>query len=213
MHIRPLVHTQVARHPLPDPIGQLYEYLVAGNGVFIRSAKPGLAVLFPVLPGTLPRLPALTPSLTWEHPRVPRGVLEAILAQARTARDKTGRPVELLCHLSLSHGAWALEMPEQTQSTCHVIPTDPANCPSYHRALIELHSHHDWPAFFSDTDTADEQGFRIYAVLGTIRSTPTLLTRIGVYGHYWTIPASLIFDLPPSIVCGHVTTGEVTDRC
>jgi hypothetical protein len=34
-------------------------------------------------------------------------------------------------------------------------------------------------AFFSGTDDADEQGFRLYGVLGSIFERPTFMLRVG----------------------------------
>jgi hypothetical protein len=54
--------------------------------------------------------------------------------------------------------------------------------------------------FFSRTDDRDETGFRIYAVIGDINFhsnvPPSIRVRVGVYGHFWPIPAASIFNLP-----------------
>ena len=50
-------------------------------------------------------------------------------------------------------------------------------------------------AFFSSTDDADEQGFRLYVVIGNVDTDrPTLAARVGVYGHHMIIDPSVIFD-------------------
>jgi hypothetical protein len=71
------------------------------------------------------------------------------------------------------------------------------------RALIDLHSHALMDPFFSRTDNKDEQGFRIFAVIGKVNEKPLILVRVGVYGNYWNIPADLVFELP----------GEIRDAC
>jgi hypothetical protein len=53
--------------------------------------------------------------------------------------------------------------------------------------------------FFSPTDNKDEQGFRIFAVIGKVNEEPLILVRVGVYGNYWNIPADMVFDLPEEI--------------
>jgi hypothetical protein len=40
------------------------------------------------------------------------------------------------------------------------------------KSFIEVHSHHH-ESFFQQTDDKDEQGFRLYGVLGTIFNRPT----------------------------------------
>jgi len=69
-----------------------------------------------------------------------------------------------------------------------------------HQTLVEAHSHHAMDAYFSATDDADEQGFRLYVVLGRIFTQPCVRVRVGVYGYFFAIPATLLFELPPSIV-------------
>jgi PRTRC genetic system protein A len=73
----------------------------------------------------------------------------------------------------------------------------------YANTLLELHSHHQMAAFFSATDTADEQGFRLYGVVGRLDSdsqhTPEIRMRMGIYGQFWDIPASIVLSLPSCI--------------
>ncbi len=67
-------------------------------------------------------------------------------------------------------------------------------------ALVDLHSHGRLPPFFSRIDNKDEQGFRIYAVIGEIDKSPSIRVRVGVYGNYFDIPAPTVFELPGGIV-------------
>ena len=69
--------------------------------------------------------------------------------------------------------------------------------------LIEVHSHHGMDAFWSRLDDADEVGLALYAVLGRIFDAPQLRVRLGVYGEWWPIPATWVFDLPPEIADGY----------
>lgn len=63
------------------------------------------------------------------------------------------------------------------------------------RTVVDLHSHNSMPAFFSGTDNADEQGFRLYCVIGRIDTdAPEIACRAGVYGHHWPVPALAIFE-------------------
>ena len=63
--------------------------------------------------------------------------------------------------------------------------------------VAEFHSHGTSPAFFSATDDADEQGFRIYGVVGRLDTTePELSLRVGVYGHFAPTEWWQVFDAP-----------------
>jgi hypothetical protein len=49
------------------------------------------------------------------------------------------------------------------------------------------------PAFFSRTDDADEQGARIYAVMGRLDTAPEIRLRLGVYGYWHPLPLTAVF--------------------
>ena len=63
--------------------------------------------------------------------------------------------------------------------------------------VAEFHSHGGHSAFFSAIDDRDEQGFRIYGVVGRLDSpTPELTLRVGIYGHFAPLDWSQVFDGP-----------------
>lgn len=177
----------------------LYEYVVAGNGLFVRAKRPELEALIPVKTFHIAGLEPVTPYVAvWC--RVPRRLIsQAVLWSVEAL------PNEALFWFGLDVGTdqWTIHRPRQTRSRTSVQPVDP-----YDRfgsmALIDLHSHNTMPPFFSRTDNKDETGFRIYAVIGSInpRSNipPRIKVRVGIYGHMWDVPASMIFDLPSSLV-------------
>jgi len=73
---------------------------------------------------------------------------------------------------------------------------------SYANTLIEVHSHQRMAAFFSSTDSADEQGFRLYAVLGRLDRDgyeAEIRLRVGVYGHFYELPATGILSLSEGV--------------
>ena len=63
--------------------------------------------------------------------------------------------------------------------------------------VAEFHSHGGSRAFFSATDDRDEQGFRIYGVVGRLDALqPELSLRVGVYGHFAPLDWPQVFDGP-----------------
>ena len=63
--------------------------------------------------------------------------------------------------------------------------------------VAEFHSHGSSRAFFSKTDDADEQGFRIYGVVGRLDDPESELSlRVGVYGHFAPADWPQVFDGP-----------------
>ncbi|MEA3349619.1 MAG: hypothetical protein U9Q82_03250 [Chloroflexota bacterium] len=192
----------------PAPRGLLYEYLLAGNGLFLRAERPDLSVLMPLATAHVRGLPPLTPFV-----EVPRKVSAAhlclVLEMAiEKAKRSSGFLYESLFYLyynssnSLDNG-WDMSFPAQHATRNSVRPAFDGPDSTYAKALIDLHSHHEMQAVFSIDDDAEEVGFRIYAVLGTIFKSPTIRVRVGVYGHWWEIPAEEVFNLPEEIQDAH----------
>jgi PRTRC genetic system protein A len=191
----------IAREAVLPPIqATMREYVFAGNGVFVRARRPGLEVVIPTQ-FPIPLLPRIEPYVRLDYPRVPAGMVEAILARALEAMDEQQQLIEMLFYLSWNDAeGWQLEIPAQVQKRAQVAPLNHGPNSPYTRALIEVHSHHEWPAFFSkEWDDRDEQGFRVYVVIGNILERPELRTRVGLYGEVFEIPSVWIFEMPSRI--------------
>ena len=165
------------------PIQSAYEYVLAGNGLFIRAEDSRMAALIPVAPA---RLPGLAPVIWYANlrtPRIPSGWLRSVLASARRHL-----PNERAFQFLWDDG-WRCEAPFQDADPGSVTYQD---CPG---AVVDLHSHGALSAFFSSTDDADEQGLRYYVVIGRVDTdTPEITARVGVYGVTHRIKADAIFD-------------------
>jgi hypothetical protein len=48
-------------------------------------------------------------------------------------------------------------------------------------------------AFFSQTDDADEQAAKLYAVIGKLDTAPEIRLRVGVYGYWMALPITAVF--------------------
>ena len=181
----------------------LYAYIMAGNGVFLHAKRENLEVLIPVSTATIAGLPPLEPFVNMPH--VPAVLLYHILQAS-----KENLPNEILFWFNFDHDqqVWNLDVPLQFCRPASVFPMDTAD-PLGTRALIDLHSHAAMDPFFSPTDNKDEQGFRIFAVIGKVNEEPLILVRVGVYGNHWNIPADMVFDLPEDIRDAYYGKGEV----
>ena len=182
---------------LPSIPDCLYAYIMAGNGIFLYAKRNDLEVLIPISGATIAGLPPLEPFVN--IPRVP-----AILMHHVLKASKENLPNEILFWFNLDQdqAAWSVDAPLQTCTPASAVPED-RNDPLGIKALIDLHSHARLDPFFSRIDNRDEQGFRIFAVIGKVNEQPEIRVRVGVYGNYWNIPASMIFELP----------GEIRDAC
>jgi len=178
--------------PLPEITDCLYAYIMAGNGVFLKATREGLDVLIPVSNSKIAGLPTLTPYVSL-FSGVPKNLLLTSLELSRR-----NFPNEMLFWFNLND-RWSMDVPQQRTRPASVVPCDNLDARGT-SALIDLHSHGALSPFFSPIDDKDEQGFRIYAVIGEVDRVPKLCVRVGVYGHYFDIPASTVFELPDDIV-------------
>lgn len=180
---------------LPACPNCLYAYITAGNGIFVSARRPGLEALIPVTACRIAGLPDLAPRVD-----LPQRVPAPLLAHALRFSQQVF-PDEALFWFNWI-GAWYLHIPDQRVTHTSVMPCDQQNHAGT-RALVDLHSHARFAPFFSPADDRDETGFRIYAVIGNLDKTPTISVRVGVYSHYFSIPASTVFELPAGMVDIH----------
>jgi PRTRC genetic system protein A len=183
-----IVNTDGALPEIPDC---LYAYIMASNGVFVYAKRPGLEVLIPVSIFKVVGLSELTPQVNIPQ-RVPAFVMADVLHVAQQVF-----PSEALFWFNWVD-EWSIHIPAQQTAASSVVPCD-RHDEAGTSALIDLHSHARFSPFFSPTDNEDETGFRIYAVIGNVDKTPTMSVRVGVYSHYFNIPASTVFELPDGI--------------
>ncbi len=87
--------------------------------------------------------------------------------------------------------AYRVVVPEQVGTAASLTYHPPAG------VVAEFHSHGTGRAFFSGTDDKDEQGLRIYGVVGRLDTPlPELSLRVGVYGHFAPVEWSKVFGGP-----------------
>jgi PRTRC genetic system protein A len=172
--------------PIAD--GVLYEYVAAGNGLFVRAQRPGLAAMVRIGNIGMRGLADVQPYCMVER-RVPMRLFSWMLTRAYQVGHN-----EILFYLTGAR-PWTVNVPMQKVSSAGVIPL------SYDAGadtLIELHSHNFMDAFFSATDTEDEKsGFRVYSVIGRLNSPhPQIITRVGIYGHFGAVPSMNVYEMP-----------------
>jgi PRTRC genetic system protein A len=178
---------------LPKVGPYLYEYVVAQNGIFVRAERKGLKAMMRVAsPDNWMKGLARIDPFVWMNSYVPmKGLARMFELAYRACMQEALFYLDSDCKLSI---------PEQTASAASVRPVDPYVGGA--DTLIEVHSHHAMRAYFSDTDDRDEKGgFRIYTVLGNLAGDkPEMLTRVGIYGHFWEIPSQWVYEMPGGIV-------------
>jgi PRTRC genetic system protein A len=167
--------------------GQLYAYVMDGAGLKkITQCRHFLAVV-PVARAIVPGLPVLGCGLTMKF-HLPESHLYAMLRDAKA--ESWDEPRETMYHIRVRDGMTRVTKPPQNGGAGHLAYAtgDPRDI------VVDLHSHHGMDAFFSSTDVRDEQGRRIYAVIGKIFTRPQIRVRVGVYGHYLPVRVTEVFD-------------------
>jgi len=170
----------------------LYEYVFARNGVFVRSEREGLHATIPVCDSqemTLNGLAELKPEIRISR-RVRLQITEYALSTCMYAM-----PNECLLWLGFSNNEYAVTIPDQVAGTMFVHPAHPYQSEGA-EALIDIHSHDCMIPIFSTTDDRDETGFRIFAVVGLLDTRPSILVRVGIFGHFQIVPAESVFEMP-----------------
>jgi len=182
-----LVEYLIARDGLPSRRGLAYDYVVAGDGLFVVAENRFFAVRVPVATATVRGLPPIYPSFSLWTDRLPMDLWEQIVATSRTWGE-AGHEVLL----AITHDATAgyrLVLPNQAVNSVAVIYQPVAG------AVLEIHSHHRFPARFSPIDDADEQRLCLYGVLGRLdRDRPEVALRVGAYGHFLSVPWETVFS-------------------
>ncbi|MGG6262940.1 hypothetical protein ACQ4M3_24305 [Leptolyngbya sp. AN03gr2] len=196
-----LVNYLLANSSQPVANKTLFNYIFGGNGVFLQAVKPGISLLLPISNCEIRGLPQLDPHFHWTYPKIPGSFVEAMLHQSQAIGTS-----EILFYLRYEDSQWILDCPDQETSSHHCRPLQDDSHSAYAHSLVNIHSHHIMQTRFSQDDNAEDQGFRIYGVLGNLADAATLLLRVGVYGYFWEIPASWVFELPQTLTCGATVT-------
>lgn len=180
----------------------LCEYITAANGVFVRAKRPGLEAMLPVAEchdQNIRGLVEIAPYARLDNGPIPAEIIYTALGWMR---DET--PRELLTWVNWTpEEGYTVTAPEQIATSSRCKPVDPCD-PAGQAAQLDFHSHGNHPPFFSTTDDKDEKnGVRLYAVAGYMNAIPRMLVRVGIYGHFWTIPLEYlpqVVELPEGII-------------
>lgn len=183
----PLVGYLVARDGLPPRRGLAYDYVLAGDGLYLVTENHLLSVRIPVARCTVRGLPPLYPACVLKQGRLPALLWEKIITLAYAcARHER----EVLCAITgCDNGGYCLAVPHQ------IVGRDNVFYRPLQDGVLEIHSHHRYPAYFSPTDDADEQRLCLYGVVGRLDSPhPEVALRVGAYGHSLPVPWESVFD-------------------
>ena len=175
----------------------MFEYLMAGNGLFIRAKRREFSVCLPVCRAPVKGLPSVQSGIVWHKPKIPGCIWREILQNARADSDfNQFREDVYIVFWHESIGQWCWKNIGKERNRASAIADDTRA--EYGEACIELHTHPDGAFHFSRADDKDESGkFRIFGILIDIHSlNPKIRFRCGVYDYFAQIPADYISEMP-----------------
>lgn len=182
------------RDPLPANDALAYQYILAGNGVFIRAETRFFEALLPIAPCTVRGLAPLQHHFRLKVPRIPPRLLDTVLTDARCARRQNGnQPDNRLNELlyQFHHHGQTVQVKKPPQCATAVSVTAAGSDDA--AIICDLHSHGNMRAFWSSADDADEQSARLFAVIGKLDTEPEIRVRVGIYGYWMALPVTAVF--------------------
>ena len=182
-----LVDYLIAGNDAPAPSDLAYDYILAGDGVYVQAENAFLVVRVPIAHCQVRGLGSLQPLCRLKHGRIPLGIWQHIVAVA-DAWALHGHEV-LLTVRNDDRLGYHLVVPRQTTGE-----TEIAYCPTPN-VVLEIHSHHAYAAHFSHVDDADEGRLALYGVVGRLDTErPEVALRVGVYGYFMNVAWRDVFD-------------------
>ena len=165
-----------------------YDYVVGSGGLYVQSESAHLTARVLVAPAQVRGLAPVSEKLELAHGPIPAHVFELGLDWMVAAPD-----TERFFAVRWDGDAYRLVVPPQEGTGSSLSYQPPTG------VVAEFHSHGTHRAFFSATDDGDEQGFRVYGVVGRLGTpAPELTLRLGIYGHFAPLHWSQVFDGSPS---------------
>lgn len=175
----------------------MFEYLMAGNGVFIRAKRREFSVCLPVCREPIKGLPEIKSGIVWHKPKIPATLWQEIWQNARYGSDYLQfREDVYIVFWSETSGSWCWKNVSRERSYARTIADDSNS--EYGEACLELHTHPQGAIHFSQADDRDESGkFRLFGILIDVHSqNPKIRFRCGVYDYFAQIPADYISEIP-----------------
>lgn len=184
-----------------DPIdAALFEYLLAGNGLFVRAKRTEFAVSLPLRRQKVVGLPNTRIGISWTRPPIAASLWQEVLSHAQNENPSSGFKEEVyLIYWDKVRGAWQWRASGRKNTWASTVADD--TLPEYADCCIELHTHPPGALNFSRADDRDELGkFRIFAILIDVHDKPKVRFRCGVYEHLVPIPAAFVGAMPEGII-------------
>ena len=165
-----------------------YDYVLGGRGLYVQASSDILTARVKLANATVKGLNPVTEMVHLCHGPIPGGLFK------QGVRWCQGDPA--------TERFFAIRWDDDSREYRLVIPPQSGTGSSVRYTpqpgvVAEFHSHCRMPAFFSTVDNQDEQGFRIYGVVGKVdNAVPQVNLRLGIYGHHAPVGWADLFNGP-----------------
>ena len=184
---KPIGHLVSHNEALAGVQGIGYDYVLGAGGLYVQSESADLTARVLVAPCEVRGLAPVAEKVELAQGPIPSRLFEMGLDWFLDDTD-----TEFFFAVRWDEGSYRLVVPPQEGTATSLKYEPPAG------VVAEFHSHGTSRAFFSKTDDKDEQGFRIYGVVGRLNKyRPEVRLRVGVYGHFAPVGWSQVFDRGP----------------
>lgn len=170
----------------PDGIrgerGIYYNYILASNGLFIEAENPLVAAKVFVAECEIRGLAPMKPNFVLTYGSIPQRFFDQALSRF------LAYPENEYYTAVIGDKGYHFYVPVQDRNEGSVVYE------AGDSVVLEMHSHGSMPAGFSSQDDKDEQGMKLFAVVGNLNATPVVKLRLGVYGYFRTLCWKDVFD-------------------
>ena len=174
----------VKKNEVSGQSGLFYNYVLASNGLFLQANNPFFSTVFCIAPVDVRGLRGIDNLLFLKHGKIPRRLYDAVFNVLSADPEKE-------CYLAIvwdeRKNSYQARYPSQIETPGDV---------SYEKipnTVMDIHSHCGI-AFFSTTDNEDEQGFKLYMVIGRVDDAPEYRLRLGAYGYFHELDFEEVFE-------------------
>ena len=169
---------------LTGDAGLYYDFIFARTGVFIRARNPLIRATLCISPVEIRGLRPLEERIELAHGKIPGHLYDLSISVLMASSDREQ-------YLAVTwEDEYRLRIPGQERNEARV------KYESLPSSIMDIHSHGCMKAWFSGDDNRDEQGLRLYMVVGMLDTLlPEVELRLGVYGYFVTLSIEEVFDV------------------
>ena len=182
----------VAREGWPEKSGMVSDYVLGRTGLFLATDNANLSVRMQLAYCLVRGLGDIQPEWTLNTGKLPAVIWTEMIGIAQAAA-MDGNEV-MMAVTADEWGQFHLVVPAQEAGPSHVRVLEPVA-----GAVLEVHSHCRYGAYFSGTDDKDEQGLRLYGVMGHVTTNePKVVLRLGAWGYFMPVRFDQVFEASPA---------------